>query len=124
MAYAVLMGTKTAIAALAAEAKKYESSLHVAANAIGLLIESEAKKLITSGYYAPAIDTGRMRNSVTFNVINDGLKGVFVEIGTSVYYAVHVHEGTAFGMKPRPFLTDALNNQKENAEKIIIAAMR
>jgi hypothetical protein len=58
-----------------------------------------------------AFDTGALTNSITseFLVIN-GLPTV--RVGTNVYYALWIHEGTRRGMKPRPYLREALNAAK------------
>ena len=65
-----------------------------------ILVEAEAKYLIVHGYYRPAVDTGRLLNSVTGEVTKNSLTSVEGKIGTSVYYSVYVHEGTWF-MKER-----------------------
>lgn len=77
-----------------------------------LLIEAEAKRLIKSGYYQPAIDTGRMIGSITYEINVAGLTELEGRVGTNVEYAIYVHNGTA-RMKARPFLLDAVANKQE-----------
>lgn len=52
------------------------------------------------------VDTGRLRSSITHRVEADGGEIVGV-VGTSVEYAIYVHEGTRY-MAGRPFLVDGL----------------
>lgn len=106
-----------------------------------LSLEAESKRLITSGYYKPAVDTGRMRMSVTNEIVSFTPNKAEGKYGTNVDYAIYVHEGTdphfppldaiqewarlhnipAFlvakklaeeGTKARPFATDALENKR------------
>jgi len=74
-----------------------------------ILVESEAIRLIRFGYYQPAIDTGRLRSSITHERDSDGMGG---KVGTNVFYAPFVHEGTT-RMEERPFLVDSLRNKKD-----------
>jgi len=62
------------------------------------------------------VKTGRLRNSIDFNVSIFGNK-MISEIGTDVYYAGYVHFGTS-KMPARPFLQLALT---ENRQKILNA---
>ena len=57
-----------------------------ALEAVGIQAEGDVKDEITD---LGAVDTGRLRGSIAHQVDGDS-----VEIGTSVDYAVYVHEGT------------------------------
>lgn len=52
------------------------------------------------------VDTGRLRSSITWRIEVDS-KGVVAIVGTSVSYAIYVHEGTRY-MSGRPFLLEGL----------------
>ena len=77
------------------------------------LIEREAVRLITSGYYQPAVDTGHMRRNVTSRVLYTTHREIAGAVGVvDTYYSIYVHEGT-WKMQDRPFLVDAAENKKE-----------
>src|SRR5262245_19822351 len=77
-----------------------------------LMVEAEAKYLVAKGYYQPAIDTGRMCGSITTRITGFSGKEMTGDVGTGVWYAIYVHEGTVKMIK-RPFLTDALRNKSK-----------
>jgi len=54
----------------------------------------------------PSVRTGRLRGSITWNLAED-LEGVYVDVGSNVFYAPFVELGTT-RMAPRPFLVPAL----------------
>lgn len=83
-----------------------------------ILIENEAKRLITSGYFRPAIKTGALRNSVTSRIVEFSSKRITGEAGTGVGYDFYVHDGTKY-MKKRPYLTDALKNKRNEIRELI-----
>lgn len=58
----------------------------MALKAVGIQAEGDVKDEITD---LGAVDTGRLRGSIAHKVDGDS-----VEIGTSVDYAIYVHEGT------------------------------
>lgn len=58
----------------------------LALEAVGIQAEGDVKDEITD---LGAVDTGRLRGSIAHQVYGDS-----VEVGTSVDYAVYVHEGT------------------------------
>ena len=69
----------------------------------GLMVETQAKRNLNGGLSGPRrIDTGRLRSSiVTVPVRRDGELAVL--IGTNVFYARYVHDGTGlYGPKHRP----------------------
>ena len=59
-------------------------------------VEREAKKAV-------AVDTGRLRSSIRFDIRDDGLTG---EVFTDVFYAPFIEFGTV-KMRARPFLFPA-----------------
>lgn len=102
------------------------------------LVEGSAKE------YCPA-KTGDLRQSIAFEVL--GNIGV---VGTNLYYAPYVHQGTGIhakngdgrkdvpwryqdkdgkwhsteGQRPQPFLQDALDENKNNIRKIFKEAIK
>lgn len=77
---------------------------------IGAMAESDVKKYMTDN---DIVDTGRLRNSITNQVDNDGKS---VVIGTNVEYAMYVELG-ARGRSPRPYLRNTItNNQQKYAD--------
>ena len=81
--------------------------------AIGIEAESDAAAICP-------VDTGRLRNSITHTMSDDGKA---VEIGTNVPYGKYVHYGTR-GHDPQPFLTDAVNNNSGKYRRIFRDALR
>ncbi len=63
------------------------------------------------------VDTGRLRNSIKADV--DGLEA---NIGTDVYYAPFVHDGT-YKMEARPFLESAAETVLDDIEDRIADAI-
>lgn len=88
-----------------------------------LMVEATAKRLITSGYYKPAVDTGRLRGSITGMIVEFSRKSVEAKVGSNVYYGIYVHEGT-FRMEKRPYLVDALEKKKEEITEMIKQAIK
>lgn len=78
--------------------------------AIGMKAETYAKEDCP-------VDTGRLRNSITF-----AIAGEHVYIGTNVEYAEAVEYGT-YKMTARPFLTPAATKHSGEYERIMRAAM-
>ena len=71
----------------------------------------------SSPYRPPAVDTGRLRSSYTWQTGEDRL-GPYVEIGTNVVYAPWLEFGTS-RMEPRPHLRPAVETlRKDLVEKI------
>lgn len=104
--------------------------------AVGLQAEGNAIKEITN---MEAVDTGRLRNSITFATTNrqgspnsqpgeqakpeDYKQNGTAEegsmyIGTNVEYASYIELG-ARGMKPRPFLKNAITNYTQEYKRIM-----
>lgn len=77
--------------------------------AIGLQAEGYAKTELTR---QEAVDTGRLRNSVTHYV-----KDNTAYIGTNVEYGMYIEFGTS-KMKARPFLRPAARNHTSEYQQI------
>ena len=71
----------------------------------GLFLEGEAKMELENN--PRRIDTGRLRNSITFTTQPQTLV-----VGTNVEYALYVHEGTK-RMIPNRFLVNAVQKNKD-----------
>ncbi len=87
------------------------------------MVEAESKRLIKEGYYQPAIDTGRLIQSIQGVVVYATGTKALGTVGTNVYYSVYVHEGTRY-MEARPFLVDALKNKEDEIREIFRDAVR
>ena len=81
--------------------------------AIGDTASGYAKDIITA---EERIDTGRLRNSLTFEPKSPE---DFVAIGTNVEYAIYQELGTSRGIKPAYFLTRAGKNYTEEYKRIL-----
>jgi hypothetical protein len=53
-------------------------------------------------------DTGQMANSIRTDMAVEGTNVVAI-VSAKTRYSIYVHEGTRRGLKPRPFLKDALD---------------
>jgi HK97 gp10 family phage protein len=91
-----------------------ENAIKNGLTAIGMTAEGHAKKEITR---QKAVDTGRLRNSITFATEKDA-----VYIGTNVEYAPYVELGTV-KMPPRPYLKPAATDHKAEYEALMKAEM-
>lgn len=85
--------------------------------AIGLFVEGQAKKIITTldnprTGGTGAVDTGNLRSSITHKLSENA-----VAIGTNVKYAIYIEKGTS-KMKGSPYLTPAAENNIDKIEKI------
>lgn len=88
----------------------------IAMEMVGLQAENNAKFEISA---MGAIDTGNLRNSVShFTDGND------VYIGTNVEYAPYVEFGTSKYPKERPFLRNAVRNNRNEYKTIIEQALK
>ena len=92
--------------------RELEKKENIALDALGMMGEANAKKEITS---LGAVDTGRLRNSMTY--ITDESKEE-VQIGSFVTYAPYVEYGTS-KMTARPFLRNAINNHLAEYKALI-----
>lgn len=91
----------------------YQKALQNGLDAIGMTAETHAKK------DAP-VDTGRLRNSITY-AVDTGEKAVY--IGTNVEYAPYVELGTS-RQKAQPFLRPAATEHSEQYKRIMEAALK
>lgn len=69
-------------------------------------VESQAK-LNASGRPGPNVDTGRLRSSITWELVNRPDGNLVARIGTNVEYAAYVELGTERA-PPYPYLVPAL----------------
>lgn len=119
----VVSGGNSLVAKLNAYGISTSSKVYDAVKRAHLMVEAEAKRLITSGYYKPAIDTGRLRMSITSGIVNFDRNYIEAKVGSNVYYGIYVHDGTK-RMEKRPFLTDALEKKKEKIKEMIKIAIK
>lgn len=116
-----------------------ESKTEKALMAVGLEAEGDAKIEIESE--PRRVDTGRLRNSITWatQTNHDEPSGEgevreedrcpnanepnVVQIGTNVEYAVYVHEGTKHS-DPNRFLRNAVEKNREKYKQIMDDVMR
>lgn len=117
---------------------KRQSLVLIAVKRSLIMLEAESIRLITGNvYWKNPIDTGRMKNSITHKLVSFSYTKIEGKVGTNVYYAIYVHEGTkhmsyaaakagsiVFNMGKRPFLTDALRNKKDAIIKEVIDAYK
>lgn len=85
---------------------------------IGLKAEAYAKKSLTEQH---AVDTGRLRNSVTHEVFAEKKE---VHVGTNVEYGPYIEFGTSKGMKPRPYIRPSIENHIDEYRSIIESALK
>lgn len=90
-----------------------EKATHNGLTAVGMTAERYAKN-------DTPVDTGRLRNSITYEVRDDEQA---VYIGTNVEYAPYVELGTSI-MAARPFLRPAATEHGEEYKGIMEATMK
>ena len=88
-----------------------EAAIGRALEMIGLQGERHAKEALTQ---QGAVDTGRLRNSVTHQVISEDS----VAIGTNVEYAPYIEFGT-YKMDARPYIRPAIEDYINEYKQII-----
>ena len=76
------------------------------------IVEGEAIRLVSYDEKLKAVDTGRMKSTITSAVTEISAKHLYGIVGVGTHYAIYVHEGT-HKMGARPFLTTALRNKKK-----------
>ena len=113
--------------------EEFHEQIDVALETIGLAAEGYAKRLC-------AVDTGRLRNSVTYATSTKHSAGESpakppdyethgtaeensVYLGTNVEYAVYVELGTRL-TPAQPFLKPAVADHADQYQKIVSKAMR
>lgn len=107
-----------------ARGEKVNTNLGKAIKSACLIVEREAKVSMSpngpsSPGEPPAVDTGRLRASITHRLEGGGrdtrTKGY---VGTNVEYAPYLEFGTS-RMAARPFLTPALEKHREEIKRLI-----
>lgn len=83
--------------------------------ALGIEAEGNAVTEITE---LGAVDTGRLRGSITHTVDDDS-----AIVGTDVEYGVYVEMGT-YKMASRPFLRNAIENYTDDYKRIVEAGLQ
>ena len=83
--------------------------------ALGIEAEGNAVTEITE---LGAVDTGRLRGSITHAVDDDS-----AIVGTNVEYGVYVEMGT-YKMASRPFLRNAIENYTDDYKRIVEAGLQ
>ena len=106
----------------------------------GQLAEGYAKENLTA---SGAVDTGNLRNSVTFTKGQEGEAEFYMGVGTDVNYGIYVEMGTGkyvaggrqtpwsyqdsegkwhrtSGMKARPFIKPAIAKNKDTYKQVAI----
>lgn len=127
--------------------KALEAAIRRGNEAIGLSAEGHAKKKITQ---AGAVDTGRLRNSITYALAGEethvksykankggkeretytydgtaeGKKGSGVYIGTNVEYAPGIELGTHRSAGAVHFLQDAATNHTDEYKRLMEDSMK
>lgn len=96
-------------------AEASQEALKIAAEAIGLEVEKNAKQL------AP-FDTGRLRNSITHTVVSKP-NGAAAVVGSAVEYAPFVELGTRKS-KAQPFLRPAVENHADEYRAIAESVLK
>lgn len=81
--------------------------LKMANGPVGRYLAKKAALVETAAKLRCPVDTGRLRSSITWRLEFDGELAAI--IGTSVEYAIYVHQGTRY-MEPRPFLVEGLHD--------------
>ena len=121
--------------------RAFDAAMERALETIGMVAETHAKEAITR---QGAVDTGRLRNSITYAVkkregeaisyrddegntyrdrIGSGVEDNEVYIGTNVEYAPYVEMGTS-RMPSRPFLKPAATEHGDEYKQIIKESMK
>lgn len=83
--------------------------------ALGIEAEGNAVTEITE---LGAVDTGRLRGSITHAVDDDS-----AIVGTDVEYGIYVEMGT-YKMASRPFLRNAIENYTDDYKRIVEAGLQ
>lgn len=94
---------------------EFDPSVKKALEEIGIEAEGHAKDIITE---KGAVDTGRLRNSITHQVGETESKEPCVYVGTNVEYAPFIEFGTS-RMAARPYLKPAIEDFKDEYREII-----
>lgn len=93
---------------------EFDPAVRKALEEIGIEAEAHAKEIITE---KGAVDTGRLRNSIT-HAVGEKDGSIAVYVGTNVEYAPWVESGTS-KMKERPFIRPAIENYRDEYREIV-----
>lgn len=99
-----------------AKGERISSDMQKALNTCALKVERDIKANMTPNGpsapgEAPAVDTGRLRASITHRIEHDGGESA-AYVGTNVEYAPWLEFGTS-RMRARPFMVPAMNRNRE-----------
>jgi HK97 gp10 family phage protein len=99
-----------------AKAEKLDSGIKKALNTCAVKVERDIKENMTPNGpsapgEAPAVDTGRLRASISHRVETDSGESA-AYVGTNVEYAPWLEFGTS-RMRARPFMVPAMNRNRE-----------
>lgn len=84
------------------------------------VVKRSALNVQNAAKRATPVDTGRLRNSITHEIDNDGMDAT---IGTNVEYAPHVEFGTRHN-RPKPFLFPAVEAERPKFHAAMKAEVR
>lgn len=93
--------------------QKMRQNVKAALTAMGATGVELVVRNMQRGYGRPIWLTGDLQRDVSYEVEASGENTV--DIGNSLFYGLYVHEGTS-KMKGRPYITDALFNDKAAKE--------
>ena len=107
--------------------EKLDSDTKKAVNYCALKVERDIKANMTpdgpsAPGEAPAVDTGRLRASITHRVEMESGE-VVGYVGTNVEYAPYLEFGTT-RMKPRPFMVPAIERNREWIKNKLAAVVK
>ena len=89
----------------------------------GRLVGYKVHYASAEGQY-PAVDTGRLRQSITHDVRESGIfNSVIGRVGSPLLYGLYLEKGTS-KMKPRPWLYPSVAKNREKNEAIIRQAIK
>lgn len=111
--------------------RRVRGNLRQAAAGVGDIARDAVQMKMLYGYndlhgdppHTEIVDTGRLFDSIQgdVNVINANVYQTVV--GTDVPYAKYVHDGT-YKLKGRPFITDGINDSREEIKEAIRENLR
>ena len=92
--------------------KEVDAELKKAVTSSCLLVEKDAKKLCP-------VDTGRLRSSITHEVLEVTKSNFGGRVGTNVEYAPYIEFGTKRNRKATPFLYFAMQRNFDKIRKLL-----
>ena len=111
--------------------RRVRGNLRQAAAGVGDIARDAVQMKMLYGYndlhgdppHTEIVDTGRLFDSIQgdVNVVNANVYQTVV--GTDVPYAKYVHDGT-YKLKGRPFITDGINDSREEIKEAIRENLR